>query len=180
MAGEPLLSCFHLHFHYRCQANRRSVAILPSAFLNEPLLAPCQLGVLVSVGAVKLCLDLAVPGIPGNRILDLAAVTRTRRLILSKLFLCRATRGLCRRAFPLAMIAKRFVDFSAHPQLVQQHCQLSGHRHHSTFLGILPSSRRQLQPPPPQIAIFPKWSQDVLRALYQQHSQVAVSFLAYV
>jgi hypothetical protein len=45
-----------------------SVAILPSALLNEPFGAPCQLGVLVSVGAVHLDVDLDLPSCPGSRI----------------------------------------------------------------------------------------------------------------
>jgi hypothetical protein len=76
------------------------------------------------------------------------------------------------------MIPERFVHFSAHPQLVQQHRQLPGHRHHSALLGIAASPLGQLQPPSTQVAIFPKRSQDVVRALYHQRSQVPVSFLA--
>src|SRR5512135_1541665 len=45
-----------------------SVAILPSALLNEPFWALCQLGVLVSVGAVDLYLDLDLPRCPESRI----------------------------------------------------------------------------------------------------------------
>jgi hypothetical protein len=72
---------------------------------------------------------------------------------------------LRRCSFFLAMIPQRFVYFSAHPQLVQQHRQLSGHRHHSAFLGIAASPLGQFQPPSPQVAIFPKRPQDVVRAL---------------
>src|ERR1700693_4365925 len=87
-------------------------------------------------------------------------------------------RLLCRCAFFLAMIPERFVHLSAHPQLVQQHRQLPGHRHHSALLGIAASPLSQLQSPPPQVAIFPKRAQDIVRALYHQRPQVAVSFLA--
>jgi len=76
------------------------------------------------------------------------------------------------------MIPERFVHLSAHPQLVQQHGQLPGHRHHSTLLGIAASPLGQLQSPPPQVAIFPKRAQDIVRALHHHRSQVAVSFLA--
>jgi hypothetical protein len=58
-------------------------------------------------------------------------------------------RRLRRYAFFLAMIPERFVHLSAHPQFVQQHRQLPGHRHHSTLLGIAASPLGQLQAPPP-------------------------------
>ena len=58
----------------------------------------------------------------------------------------------------LLAIAQRFVDLSTHPQPMQQNCQLARYRHHGTFLGVFPSSRGELLPPPPQIAVFSKGS----------------------
>lgn len=65
-------------------------------------------------------------------------------------------------------VAQRVINLAAYPQPMQQHRQLSRHGHNRTLLCILPSSRRQLQPPPAQITIFSKRSQDVVRPLYHQ------------
>ena len=68
----------------------------------------------------------------------------------------------------LLAIVQRFVDLSTHPQPMQQYRQLARHRNHRSFLGVLPSSRGELLSPAPQITIFPKGSQNVVRPLYQQ------------
>jgi hypothetical protein len=61
---------------------------------------------------------------------------------------------------------------------MQQHRQLSGCRNDGSLLPIGSTSLRQLQAPTPQVAIDPEWSQDVVRSLHQQRSQIRVAFLA--
>src|SRR5208283_3063370 len=104
-------------------------------------------------GCCNLNVDLDLPRCPESRILELAAVTRTRRFILSNSFTAAAIRRLRRCPFLFGMISERFVRLSAHPQLVQQYRQLPGHRYHSALLGIATSPLGQLQPPPSQVAI---------------------------
>jgi len=41
-------------------------------------------------------------------------------------------------------------------QSMKQYRQLSRYRNHRSFLGVFPSSLRELQSPAPQIAVFPK------------------------
>ncbi len=50
-------------------------------------------------------------------------------------------------------VAQRLVHFRRHPQPVQQHRQLPGHRHDRALLRILAAAFGQLQPPPFQIRI---------------------------
>jgi uncharacterized repeat protein (TIGR01451 family) len=76
------------------------------------------------------------------------------------------------------VVPQWFIDLAVHPQLVKQHGQLSRHRHDRSFLGILYSALGQPQPPSPQIAVFSKRPQNVVRPLHHQGSQVTVSFLA--
>jgi hypothetical protein len=47
----------------------------------------------------------------------------------------------------LATVAERIIIFAAHPQLVQQHRQLSRHRHDGSLLGTLAASFGHLQSP---------------------------------
>ena len=61
---------------------------------------------------------------------------------------------------------------------MEQHCQLSCHGHYRSFLGIFPSSLRKLQPPSPQITVFSKRPQNVVRPLHHHRSQIPVSLLA--
>src|SRR5215469_16846302 len=72
------------------------------------------------------------------------------------LSLCQASLG--RYGHRLLTIAQRFVNLSTHPQPMQQYRQLSRYRHHRPFLGVLSSSRRELQSPAPQITVFTKGS----------------------
>jgi hypothetical protein len=65
-------------------------------------------------------------------------------------------------------IAQRFVDLSAQPQPMQQYRQLSCYSYHRSFLDVFPSSLGELKAPAPQITVFPKRSQDVMRPLHQQ------------
>src|SRR5579862_1907861 len=75
-------------------------------------------------------------------------------------------------------IAQWFVHLSAYPQPMQQDRQLSSHGHHRSLLGIFPSSFRQLLSPSPQIAVFSKGSQNVVRSLHHHRAQIPVSFFA--
>jgi hypothetical protein len=43
-------------------------------------------------------------------------------------------------AHHFVVVPQWFIDFSAHPQLVKQYCQLPRHRNDGSFLGILSSS----------------------------------------
>ena len=75
-------------------------------------------------------------------------------------------------------MAQRFVSLSTHPQTMQQDRQLSRGRDHGSFLAILSATLRQLQAPAPQIAVRSKRSQNVVRTLHQQRSQIRITFLA--
>jgi hypothetical protein len=55
---------------------------------------------------------------------------------------------------------QRFVRFSAHPEVMQQHRQLSRRGHDGSLLSTLASPFRQLQPRAPQIAVDTEWSQN--------------------
>lgn len=71
-----------------------------------------------------------------------------RNLELANFFFFHRDLYLCRNRWWLAVrFPQGFVLFSAHPELVQQHCQLSSHRYHRSFLGILSAVRGQLQTP---------------------------------
>ena len=84
----------------------------------------------------------------------------------------------CRRHRRRVTVAQRFVHFSAHPQAMQQHRELSRGRNHGSFLPILPATLGQLQTPAPQIAVRSKRTQNVVRSLHQQRSQIRIAFLA--
>src|SRR6266404_3951591 len=60
---------------------------------------------------------------------------------------------------------------------MQQHRQLSGRGNDGSLLPALPTTLGQLQPPASQITVHTKRSQNVLRSLYQQGSQIGVAFL---
>src|SRR6202166_2155325 len=75
-------------------------------------------------------------------------------------------------------IPQWFVHLSAYPQPMQQDRQLSSHGHHRSLLGIFPSSLRKLASPSPQIAVFSKRSQNVVRPLHHHRAQIPVSFFA--
>src|SRR4029434_5881176 len=75
-------------------------------------------------------------------------------------------------------VAQRLVHFPAHPQPVQQHRQLTSHRHHRTLLRILAPAGGQLQPPALQIRIRTAPAQNAVRRLHQQRAQVDIALLA--
>ena len=75
-------------------------------------------------------------------------------------------------------VVQGFVHFSAYPEVMQQHRQLSGSRNDGSLLSVSSSSFRQLQSPAPEIAVRAKRTQDVLCSLHQQRSQVRIAFLA--
>src|SRR5712671_2827774 len=105
------------------------------------------------------------------------AVTGTRLWAL--LFLSKNVLTLCRRRHrSLVAIAQGFVDFSAHPQTMQQDRQLSRRSNHGSLLSVLPAALGQFQPPPSQIAVRSKRTQNVVRPLHQQRSQIPIAFFA--
>src|SRR5216684_2336588 len=104
------------------------------------------------------------------------AVTETRLWALCLLPNWIPPLGCCRHGF--AVVARRFVDFSAHPQSVQQDGQLSCGGDHGSFLPVLPATFSQFQAPAPQIAVGAKRAQNVMCSLHQQRSQIGISFLA--
>src|SRR5712664_4509369 len=61
---------------------------------------------------------------------------------------------------------------------MEQYCQLSGHGNYRSFLGIFSSSLRKLPSPSPQITVFSKRPQNVMRSLHHHRSQIPVSFFA--
>src|SRR5882757_1297956 len=79
-----------------------------------------------------------------------------------------------------AAVVQRFVRFSAHPQMMQQHRQLSCGGDNGSLLPALSAAFGQPQSPAPQITVDPEWSQDVLRSLHQQRAQIRIAFFANV
>src|SRR3984957_3605374 len=75
-------------------------------------------------------------------------------------------------------IAQWFVHLAAYPEPMEQDRQLSSHGHHRSLLGIFSSSRRKFQSPSPQIAVFSKRSQNIVRSLHHHRAQIPVSFFA--
>ena len=73
---------------------------------------------------------------------------------------------------------QRFVHFSAHPQMMQQHRQLSRGRHDGSLLAVPPSTFGQFQAPAPEITVRTERTQDVLCSLHQQRPQIRIAFLA--
>src|SRR5271156_1093409 len=78
----------------------------------------------------------------------------------------------------LLAIAQWFVYLAAHPQPMEQYRQLARHGNHRSFLGVFSSSLSQLPAPSPQITVFSKWPQNVMRPLHHHRSQIPVSFFA--
>src|SRR6267378_1386708 len=91
---------------------------------------------------------------------------------------CPDRNSLGHSAHRFLAIAQWFVHLSAYPQPMEQYCQLSGHGNYRSFLGIFSSSLRKLQSPSPQITVFSKRSQNVMRSLHHHRSQIPVSFFA--
>jgi len=114
----PLSPCFHPH-------SRGAIRF-----------ARCMLGVLGSAGAA-ICLAPCGSALGESNLGQaINAVTGTRLWLLSFLFLgtvlflrgC----GCCR----WAAVVQRFVYFSARPQMMQQHRQLSRSRHDGSLLAV--------------------------------------------
>src|SRR5208282_1127329 len=84
--------------------------------------------------------------------------------------------GHCPHRF--VAIAQWFVHLSAYPQPMEQYRQLSSHCHYRALLGIFSSALRKLQSPSPQITVFSKRPQNVMRSLHHHCSQIPVSFFA--
>jgi hypothetical protein len=82
-----------------------------------------------------------------------------------------------RRDCLVPVVMQRFVDFSAHPQTMQQDRQLACGGDDGPFLPALPAALGQLQTPAAQVAVGAKRSQNMLRALHQQGSQIGIAFL---
>src|SRR5271166_586008 len=75
-------------------------------------------------------------------------------------------------------MAQRFVDFSADPQSMQQHCQLASRGNDGPFLSRLAATLGQLQPPSSQIAISSKRTEYVVCSLHQQGPQIRIALFA--
>src|SRR5437879_4408635 len=58
---------------------------------------------------------------------------------------------------------------------MEQYRQLSSHGNHRSLLGIFSSSLRKLPSPSPQITVFSKRPQNVVRSLHHHRSQIPVS-----
>src|ERR1700694_2033911 len=91
---------------------------------------------------------------------------------------CRDRNSLGHFPHRFLAIAQWFVHLSAYPQPMQQYRQLSSHCHDRSLLGIFSSSLRKLASPSPQIAVFSKRSQNVVRSLHHHRPQIPVSFFA--
>ncbi len=61
---------------------------------------------------------------------------------------------------------------------MEQYRQLSSHCHYGSLLGIFSSSLRKLPSPSPQITVFSKRPQNVMRSLHHHRSQIPVSCFA--
>ena len=91
------------------------------------------------------------------------------------LFLLLVLRGCCHRYS--AAVVQGLVHFSAHPQVMQQHRQLSCRGHDRPLLSVSSTTLRQFQAPAPQITVGTKRTQNVLRSLHQQSPQIRIAFL---
>jgi hypothetical protein len=75
-----------------------------------------------------------------------------------------------------AAVVQWLIHFSAHPQAMEQHRQLSRGRHDGSLLAVPPAALGQFHAPAPQVAVHPERSQDVLRSLHQQRAQIRIAF----
>jgi hypothetical protein len=141
-----LLSLVHPHFRYRLQDHGRSVAILPSALVVEHFLLGASWAFLVSVGAAT-CISLS--WVPHNGS-GAGAISQSPELgdLVGLHPFYQSGLGLRCTSCDLATVPERVIDFATHPQLVQQHRQLSRHRHKRSLLGVLAASFGHLQTPP--------------------------------
>src|SRR3970282_411541 len=89
--------------------------------------------------------------------------------------------GSCGSDDRLARIAarsvERVVDLSILPEAMQQNCELPGHGHHSSLLGVLASPFGQHQPPGAQLAFGAEGTEDVLSGVDQQTSEIGIAGL---
>jgi hypothetical protein len=120
----------------------RSVAILPSALVVEHHWLGASWAFLVSVGAATWM------SLSGSALAD-QEPDLCRSHPNSAIFFGIPTyqNGLGCASNQLAAVTERVVDFAADPQFVQQHRQLSRHRHDRSLLGLLAASFRHLQTP---------------------------------
>jgi hypothetical protein len=104
----------------------------------------------------------------------LYAVTGTRHwasLSLLIFFLCSCGhRGLA--------LVQWFVNFSAGPEMMQQHRQLACGGDNGSLFSVSSTALGQLQSPASQVAIGTERSQDVLCSLHQQRPQIRIAFFA--
>jgi hypothetical protein len=84
------------------------------------------------------------------------------------LFCVSVLRGCCHCRS--AAVVQRVVDFAAHPQVMQQHRQLSRSRHDGSFLSVSSPTLGQFQTPASEITVDTERSQNVLRSLHQQRA----------
>jgi hypothetical protein len=108
----------------------------------------------------------------------LDAVTATRRVGFCFSFPKEDFALRCGHHHTLLVIVQWLVHFSAHPQVMQQHRQLSGRGNDGSFLPASSATLGQPQAPTPQIAVGTERSQNMLRPLHQQRAQIGVAFLA--
>jgi hypothetical protein len=158
----PLSPCFHPH-------SRGAIRF-----------ARCILGVLVSAGAA-ICLAPCGSALEESNLGQaINAVTETRLWALSILFSLPGTVWLLRSCGYCGGVAvvQRFVYFSAYPQVMQQHRQLSRGRHDGSLLPASSATLGQLQAPEPEIAVHTERTQNVLRSLHQKRSQIGIAFFA--
>jgi hypothetical protein len=133
------------HFLFRFQDHRRSVAILPSALVVEHFLLGASWAFLVSVGAAT-CISLS--WVPHNGS-GAGAISQSPELgdLVGLHPFYQSGLGLRCASCDLATVPERVIDFATHPQLVQQHRQLTRYRHDRSLLGVLAASFSHLQAP---------------------------------
>ena len=171
-------SCLVLLDTFSSPRRVAAVAMLPFALSRSDSFARCRLGVLGSAGAA-ICLAPC-----GSA---LAIRTWARRLTQSPElgfgfclssswndfgFAFAFLRG-CRNRHAAAIV-QRLVYFSTHPQMMQQHRQLSCRGDNGSLLPVSSTALRQFQSPASEITIDPERSQDMLRSLHQQRPQIRI------
>ena len=128
----PLSPCFHPH-------SRGAIRF-----------ARCMLGVLVSAGAA-ICLAPCGSALAESNLGQaINAVTGTRLWLLSFSSWNGFVFYAAAATVVAAAVVQRFVHFSAHPQVMQQHRQLSRGRHDGSLLAVSSATFGQLQAPAPR------------------------------
>ena len=156
----PLSPCFHPHSRGAIRFARCMLGVLGSAGAAI-CLAPCG----SALGEWNL--GQAINAVTGTRLWAFVFSLPGTVLFLRGCRYCRS-----------AAVVQRFVHFSAHPQVMQQHRQLSRGRHDGSLLSVSPATLGQLQAPAPEITVHTERSQNVLRSLHQQRPQIRIAFLA--